>query len=560
MKKIFIYGVSLITATTLFVTSCTKKIDEAYANPNADVRVPVEQLLPGIISSMGANSAGHGPYNDYRYLGKYVQNWHYYLANDLYDQMGGRSIPLGSTAADQTASIFRAHYYDIGQNNMNMIKWAAEEKKWDYVGVGKAIFAWSWLQLTDVQGESILTEAFDPSRLTFTYQTQEEVYNYVRSLCHEALTYLSMTGDGVSASNLALGDAYMYNGDVNKWKKFVYAILARSFNHLSNKASYSADSVIKYADLSLASNADNAMQKFAYQPGGVTGAANFFGPARNNLNGTTAGSTTANRQGEYIANLMNGTILGLADPRAIYMLRKNNNNTFVGVPRNLGQAGITDANNRPENFFGVKQDGSTTAINTAPSNDNNCRYIFRNAAPLPVLTAAEVKFMKAEAALRKGNPTLALQAYKEGILLNFDMLTSTFNANIPAGEEITAANRDAYINNPLITPAVASDLTLTHIMLQKYIALFAIGIVETWVDMRRFHYLDLDPKTGQQVYKTLKIPTLATNDIFADNVGKPVYRVYPRYNSETVWNIAELRRIGADRTDYHTFKMWFSEP
>jgi hypothetical protein len=48
--------------------------------------------------------------------------------------------------------------------------------------------------------------------------------------------YLNMTGDGVSQANLAIGDAYFYNGDVNKWKKFVYGVLARSYGYLSNKA------------------------------------------------------------------------------------------------------------------------------------------------------------------------------------------------------------------------------------------------------------------------------------------------------------------------------------
>jgi hypothetical protein len=560
MKKIFFKTTLLFGVLAIVAIGCTKKIDEAYANPNADVKVPVEQLLPGIISTMGANGAGHGPYNDYRYLGKYIQNWHFYLANDIYDQMSSRLIPLGSTAADQTASAFRAHYYDIGQNNMNMIKWAAEDKKWDYVGVGKAIFAWSWLQLTDLQGDCILNEAFDQSKLTFTYQPQEEVYAYVRNLCHEAIAYLSMTGDGVSQANLALGDAFMYGGDVNKWKKFVYAILARSYNHVSNKAEYKPDSVIKYCDLSFATNDDNAMQKFAYVTGGVSASANFFGPFRNNLNGTVAGSTTANRQGAYIVNLMNGTnsaFAGVMDPRAIYMLRKNNNGTFKGVERNKGQAAIPVANDRPENFHGIPQ---ATASNTSPSNDNNCRYIFRNTAPLPVITAAEVRFMKAEAAYRKGDKLMAWNAYKEAILLNFDMLRTTYNVNIPVGEEITDASRDAYMANPAIVPVSFNDITLTRIMLQKYIALYAIGVFETWVDMRRFHYTDNDPVTGAQVYKDLVIPTQAAGDIHPNNLGRPVYRVYPRYNSETIWNIAELRRIGADRDDYHTMEMWFSKP
>lgn len=559
MKKILIHTLLVTGVVSILVTSCSKKIDEAYANPNADVRVPVEQLLPAIVSSMAANGAGHGAYNDYRFLGKYIQNWVFCNAGDMYDKMCGRLIPLGSTQADMTASIFRAHYYDIGQNNMRMIQWAEEEKKWDYAGVGKAIFAWSWLQMTDVQGEVILKQAFDPSRLTFSYDTQEEVYAYVRQLCFEALDYLSRTGDGVSQANLASGDAYFYNGDVNKWKKFVYAVLARSYNHLSNKGTlYKPDSVIKYCDLAINANADNGMVKFAFAPGGVTGTANFFGPARNNLSSVVDGTNAAIRQSTYIVNLLTGAnsaFSGVTDPRAIYLVRKNDNNTFKGVQPNKGQTAITPAADRPQNFWGVSQ---TALSNTAPSNDNNCRYIFRNAAPLPVITAAEVKFMKAEAALRKGDKATALAAYKEGISLNFDMLTTTYNANIPAGEEITPTKKDTYMNDPLVVPVSAASLTRTKIMLQKYIALYGIGVVEVWTDMRRYHYSDKDPETNVQVYADFVVPSGA--DLHPNNQGKLVYRVYPRYNSETVWNMEELKRIGADKDDFHTKECWFSQP
>jgi hypothetical protein len=470
----------------------------------------------------------------------------------MYDRMSSRLVTLGSTPADQTASIFRAHYYDIGQNNMNMIKWAKEEKKWDYVGVGQAIFAWSWLQLTDVQGEAILDEAFDQSRLTFSYQSQQEVYAYVRQLCHEALANLNKTGDNVSQANLAKGDAFFYNGDVNKWKKFVYSVLARSFNHLSNKAEYKPDSVIKYCDLGITSNADNALVKFAYTPGGVTGTANFYGPVRGNLNSVVDGSNYAIRQGAYIVNLLTGAnsaFPGITDPRAIYLIRKNENGTFKGVSPNKGQTDITVAKDRPENFWGVSQ---TTTNNTAPSNDNNARFIFRNAAPLPVITASEVLFMKAEAAYKKGEKQRALDAYTQAIGLHFDLLTSTYNVNIPVGEEITPMKKQQYLD--AVVPTAANDLTLSKIMLQKYIALFGIGIGEVWTDMRRYHYTDME--NGQQIYADFVLPS--GNDLHPNNLGKPVYRVFPRYNSETVWNAEALKAIGADRDDYHTKEMWFS--
>jgi len=74
MKKLIILF-AVIVATGALISSCTKKIDEAYANPNADVRVPVETLLPNMIATMATNGAGHGPMNDIRFIGKYIQNF-----------------------------------------------------------------------------------------------------------------------------------------------------------------------------------------------------------------------------------------------------------------------------------------------------------------------------------------------------------------------------------------------------------------------------------------------------------------------------------------------------
>lgn len=558
MKRITL-KISILFAAIAFIgASCTKKIDEAYQSPNADVKVPVEGLLPPLISCLVANSAGHGPANDYRFFGKYIQYWQFASAGDMYDRMSGRLISLGSTQADMTGSIFRDHYYDIGQNNQRMIQWSIEEKKWDFAGAGKAISAWSWLTLTDVQGEAILKEAFDQGKLVFSYDSQEEIYEHVKKECWEALGYLNKTGDGMSPANFATSDAYLFGGDLNKWKKFVYGILARAHNHLSNKSIYKADSVIHYAKLSMATNADNALVKYAYTSG-VTGNANYWGPARNNLSSAVDGTNSTIRQSAYIANLLSGAnseFAGVTDPRAIYLIRKNANGTFKGVQPNKGQTIIT-ANDRPENFWGVSQ--TTGIINTVPSTDANARYIFRNASPVPVMTASEMYFILAEAYYRSGSKELARQAYRDGIKLNMEMLLNDYNANVPAGEEMNATIINNFINNPAVVPTAASNtINLSKIMLQKYIALYAWGVGETWVDMRRFHYTDVEAATGKQVYVDFVLPSGA--DLHPNNMGKPVYRTYPRYNSEFVWNLDAMRKLGADKDDFHTVELWFSKP
>ena len=537
----------VISALIIMGVSCSKKIDDAYANPNYDVKVAPEGLLPQIVASMAGNYGAHGPMNDIRYIGAYVQNFAYANTLSNFDRMG-------YTNTDVAQSFWRSHYYDIGQNNVRMIAWAIENKQWDYAGVGKAIFAWSWLNLTTYHGEVVLKEAFNTDQITFQYDKQEDVYTEVRKLSHEALSYLNKTGDNASQTSLAKGDAFFYKGDVSKWKKFVYGVLARSFNHLTNKADYKADSVLFYTNLAMKESTDDGLVKFTASL--VSATNNMFGPFRANLGGASTVSPTAIRQGAYIANLMSGAnsaFPGVADPRAIYILRLNANNTFKGVEPNKGQA-VLAANDRPENFHGVPQ---ITANNTAPANDLNCRFIFRNDAPFPVMTATEISFMRAEAAFLKGDKATALVAYKDGIAKHFDLLMNYYNTNVPAASVLTATIKANFLADPKVVPVNAADLTLSMIMLQKYIAMFGYGTFETWTDMRRYHYVDLDKTTGKQVFTDFVVPT--GTGLFEDNGGKLVYRMRPRFNSEYVWNINELARIGATQLDYHTKEQWFSQ-
>jgi len=545
MKKIIIKVLYTAGVSGLLVFgSCSKKIDEAYLNPNATTRVPVETLLPGIIGNMvGSSSAqgsAYGTANDGLYIGRYVQFWATNTTGNQYDQMGG-----ATGGSDLLGSIWAMHYYGMGQNLGRMIDWAAEEGKTDFVGVGYAIRAWSWLTMTNMYGEAILYQAFDANRLVFDYDSQEDIYAEVRRLCHRAISNLNTA---TSSPQLAQADAFFYGGNLDKWKKFVYSVLARSFNHLTNKSIYNPDSVIYYANLGINNVTDNAAAKFAAS--GLSGTFNFFGPFRSNVG--------ALRQSRFISNLMTGInprFLGLNDPRAPYIIRENTNGTYKGIRPNKGSDGLVTAD-QPQNFWG----GAFTST-TAPGTDVTCRYIFRNGAPFPIITAAEVHFMKAEAYLRKGGAfaAQALQSYKDGINASFDMLINTpdYQNSVPLALQITPAARAAYLANPVAVPA-AGSLTRSHIMLQKFVAMYGFGLTETWVDIRRYHYTDLDPATGNQVYADFTPPSGL--DLYTDNKGNLVYRARPRYNSEFLYNIVALDAVGGRSLNYHTKEQWFSKP
>ena len=539
-------SIKLITTAALIgfcVSSCTKKLDEAYANPNAPVRVKPSELLPPLQYQMAINVQ-----EDFMYMGTTAQVFadRYTLANVpgvTRDRTIVRHEQMGYFAnVDNSGNIWRMHYWNLGQNLNRMIDWSAEENKWDFVGAGYAIQAWSWLTLTDYHGEVILDEAFNTSLLSFKYNTQEEVYNHVRNLCRLALENFEKP---VSGSDFAAADQWFYGGDINKWKKFVYGTLARTYSHLSNKASFKADSVIYYCDKAMQTPAEDATYK--YVGGAVNNQNNYWGRFRANNNTL--------RQSKYIADLMQGTqgagstFNGVDDPRKWYMLATGTGvdvDNIFGIEVTKGEIPLS-ATQRPVNFYGA---ASIPSVDTA-------RFIFRDNAEFPIMTSSEIQFMKAEAAFRKGDKAMALAAYKQGISQHFDMLLSRYNVNIRPARVMTAATRDLFLADTRVVPS-AANLTLSHIMQQKFIALWGYDVLETWTDLRRYHYKDFDPATGKQVYFAFTEPQ--GTDLWPDNGGKLSYRVRPRFNSEYVWNIAELSKFGGNLVDYHTKEMWFSLP
>jgi hypothetical protein len=379
----------------------------------------------------------------------------------------------------------------------------------------------------------------------------------------------------------------VYKGDRTKWIKFVYGLLARRYSKLTNKSNYIsegyADSVIKFVDLSFTSSADN--YQVAY-PATKNDDTNPFGPARNNFNTI--------KQARFITQLLDGTILAgttspnARDPRLRSMLTVSADTSTISTSMPMANGGFRfnvmtsstgtttgagdfEANNTggnapnitPANPLGApawRRRVSVVYADSTPLNTGGAifakagRYIFQNSAPATLMAYHELQFLKAEAAHRKGNKSLAHSAYLNGINGHFDFVN--FYANLSGNTaQITAAQRAAYLASPAVK-TVASNLTLTDIMVQKYIGDWAWNPYESWADVRRYHYFDLDPETGNQVYPTLSVAFYSLN-----NLGpKPQYRFSPFINSEFDWNEVELRKIGAFNSDYHTYEMWFTQP
>jgi hypothetical protein len=522
MKKIYVI---LTIAAFVGLGGCKKFLD-VNENPNAPQVVEANLYLSPMLHWMVTS-----PTFDARFVGRYTQNWTIITTANTWDRQGY------DPASDNGGQVFRDVYWSLGQNLVDMNNLAEKQQRWDLLGVGQILKAWGWLAVTDLHGEVPIKQAFE-DRTAFDYDTQEFAYQEVLRLLNLAIANLKRTDGAVNEGYLAKTDV-IYKGKAAMWVKFANGLKAMVLNHYSNKPGlYKADEIITAVDASIG-DADIEQPLLAYT-GTANDDINFFAGARDNL--------TNYRQTSFILRLMDGThFSGVVDPRMSRMLSPSPDGQYRGLTIGAGVGALTAAQ-QPNNFWGY----TTLALSIRTP----ARYIFSTKSKMPAFTYSQLQFVKAEAAYRKGDKTVALQAYKNGISAHFNFVNARNSDDGQTPTQILSSEKDAYMASTAVVPLNANDLTLTHIMLQKYIAQWGYGHIEQWMDLRRYHYLDLDPETGAQVFAGFVPPT----SLYPDNGGKLVYRIRPRYNSEYVWNKEALEKIGGLATDYHTKEMWITLP
>ncbi len=562
MRYVNKYLLALVFFTSLI--SCKK-----YFDINSDPASPQNADLASILPPVLANSFFH---NAVEGSNAAVLSQHF-TGNA---GTGGQDSHSGNPGGASATSFWRTFYTTQGTSINLIIDKGMKEENWDYVGVAYAMRAWGFQQLTDYFGDVPFYDAWKANQASFYYDPQEVVYKGIDSLLRQALFYLNRTDGKVSSASLKRGDI-AYNGDRSKWIKFTYGLLARHYNRRTNKSNYIlesyADSVIKFVDLSFSSNADNFQVAF---PATKNDDTNPFGPARGNFNTI--------KQSRFITQLLDGTILSGSptpvnrDPRIRALLSLSADTTTITTSMPVANGGyrfnilaLTGGGDfeqtaataptptNPRGNAAWQRRVSTVYGDSLPANTGGAlfvkagKYVFQNSAPATLMAYHELQFVKAEAAHRKNNKGLAHSAYLNGINAHFDF-TNTYSSLSGITPPITAAQRAAYFSSPAVKTS-AGTLTLTDIMLQKFIGDWAWNPYESWADIRRYHYFDLDPETSDKVYKTFDIPVYNIN-----NLGpKPVYRFLPTFNSEFDWNEQEIRRIGGFNQDYHTYEMWFSQ-
>lgn len=616
MKKTAIFFISLLL---LAGTGCKKYLD---VNKNVDAPDHVDGYLylANIIQQY------QGIYWDIRAIGTMTQmqgtvkytpfaDMYYYLSSDA----GGE--------------VWRMVYWNQGMNLENMINQSVEAQDYTLAGIGYALKAFSWDMLTKEYGELPMKEAFVPGILSHDYDYQDTIYTQVRKWAYKAIEMLEKEDTHNYGSKISSND-YIYHGDKEKWKKFAYAVIVRNLASLSNKTDFKtayAQELIDAAGKSFQTSDDDATVSIAggSQSAPYSGYNNFWGTARANL-------TWDYFQNDYAVEVFTGTVrkydestgdlTPTGEPYYPYELMDKQiiSDTMVDVqghydPRVAVKLGTTSDPNyeyiddldsvKYYQYYGGYLTSRVGPVGTAPSyygrtavssysgavNDGIGRWIYRDDAPYILTTCAEIKFCLAEAYWKMGNKDAAFTAWKDGVKADMDFTVKYLypgkEGSPTGGDKITkgvfnAAAAD-YLAGPYVAQLPMADFSLSHIMMQKWVALYPWGAPEAWVDMRKYQYdikytgdyptmnngwtattldqkWDTDPT---KVYKGLYLEPaqvqLRKGSYNIKNEGSPSYRIRPRFNSEYMWNLGSLdalKPIPGTADNYHTSIPWFAYP
>lgn len=199
--------------------------------------------------------------------------------------------------------------------------------------------------------------------------------------------------------------------------------------------------------------------------------------------------------------------------------------------------------------------GSTGSFQTRPVSD------------FEIMTYHEACFIKAEVLFRKGDKAGALAAYKAGIKAHLDYMQKKLTAWKGQGfsNPDMLPMDDSKISAYLASDAVcqnASDLKMSDIMLQKYVAMGCS--LENWNDMRRFNYGAGNIKDFGVVYPGFDRSVLFTGTDKLKGRSKDDPKYWPRRwrlpaTLELSYNEAQALAVNkhAEDTDIWSYPVWW---
>lgn len=484
------YGLFAFAAILLGASACTKNF-ESY---NTDkTGVSGDQLAA-----------------DFNNLGLYLKS----IEESVINFSGGGDPNSYQVQQNLNADCFSGYFmsatpFNGAQNNLNYVMqqgWNGETYKVGYLNIMSPVQrlrnsgidtafppVWAVAMIIRVEGMSRVTDTYGPipyskagaSKVSSPYDSQQDVYNRFFLELDSANNYLkTFISSGKTLPFDFSKFDIMYKGNFTQWLKFSNSLRLRLAMHIvkadASKAQTEGQKALDPAAGGLlTANADNATVPMT--------AASLNNPLV---------QIATNWQDIRINASLTSILSGYKDPRLpIYVSPATdtaNNGTIKGKYIGIRIGGVLSSDNK-DFYLNYATLNASQAGNTT----------FTYKTPVTLMTAAEVYFLRAEAALRQwSNAGNAADMYNQGIATSMQQWGAT--AGNYAGDDTSKpANyvdpkRSANSINALSTITIkwndaASDAQkLERIITQKWIAMFPEGM-EAWTEFRRTGYPKIFP-------------------------------------------------------------------
>ncbi len=225
----FIKSHILLVLLGLFaLTSCEDYFGDINTDPDNPLEVTPGALLPQVQLRLAYTLGGDAS----RYTSIYTQHVDGVSRQFVVFQ----NYNITPSDVDQ---LWDNLYTGIMADNRQLLRLAEAGGYNHYIGVSKAIEAYTLLLTTDLWGDIPYSEAFQGTELLQPrFDAQQEVYNSVFTLIDESRSAFDADGGALVPG----GDDLIYGGDLVQWRKFLDMLEARALLHLGevDNANYNA--------------------------------------------------------------------------------------------------------------------------------------------------------------------------------------------------------------------------------------------------------------------------------------------------------------------------------
>jgi hypothetical protein len=410
-----------IIAAALFLGGCSENLmDNINQERNNTTDMTSKNLLPSILMRTAFQTTG----TDYAwYASIYVEH-------------------SAGTWAQQAAADKRVAQNDNSLLNNNWVSSYSiintcqiMEKKCNYggeefpnftiSGIAEVIEAYNLGVLVDLFGDVPYTEAaMGANNLHPKFDKAETLYPTIQAKLDSAIAHLTIGGTSPGAKD------YIYGGKSANWIKAAWALKARYYLRLSKVDNQASTKALNCMSHAFSSNADDLL-----------------------FNSYDANSAIAENPWFQFLNDRSG----------------------LSASKNLHD--VMTLRNDPRNdvYFDMASGTEWAPNGTAEENQGGLYYISLicqdAAAPTPIMTYHELKFIETEAKQRTGDATWQT-SLKEAIEADF----------VYHGLDVATA--DTYFTDE-VTPRLTTGNELNEILTQKWIALYEAEAIEAYNDYRR---------------------------------------------------------------------------